>query len=342
VSRKVLVTGGAGYIGSTIASACLDAGISPVVLDDLSTGRAEFAAGRPFYRGDIADADLIRRIAQDHPEIEVVVHCAARIIVPESVSEPLAYYDNNVARTVAMLCALKDVGLDSIVFSSSASIYAPTTDFAVDETSPFGPMSPYATAKAIVENILADVSAAGGLRAISLRYFNPVGADPQLRSGLQNPMPTHALGKLIEADRDGVPFTITGTDWPTRDGTGLRDYVHVWDLARAHVASVRMIDQITRAHPHVAINLGTGTGTTVRELVDAFGRVTGRPIAVREAPRRPGDSAGCYTRSDHAAELLGWRAELSLEASITDSLRWAEQMLPGLTSAGEKGQRQQL
>ncbi|MFE7651200.1 NAD-dependent epimerase/dehydratase family protein, partial [Streptomyces phaeoluteigriseus] len=261
---KVLITGGAGYIGSTVATACIEAGIEVVVLDDLSKGLEVFGDGRNLYVGDIADHAVLDRLLADHPDIDAVVHCAARVVVPESVADPLGYYDSNVGKTIVLLQRLRDAGVPRVVFSSSASVYAGESGDGVDESGALAPASPYATTKAMVEQILADAAAAGDFRAIALRYFNPIGADPRLRTGLQNPTPSHALGKIMQAHASGEPFTITGTDWATRDGSGLRDYVHVWDLALAHVAAVQRFDRVaTPDEPYQVINLGTGDGVTV-------------------------------------------------------------------------------
>jgi UDP-glucose 4-epimerase len=318
---KVLITGGAGFIGSTVASACLEAGITPVVLDDFSTGRAEFVAGRLAYEGDIADPGLLDRIFAEHPDIVATLHCAAKIVVADSVADPLAYYDNNVAKTFALVGHLLRLGCTRFLFSSSASIYAPGADLTVDEDSALAPASPYARSKMLVELFLADVAAATGMQVLSLRYFNPIGADPQLRTGLQLAAPSHAVGKLLEAYQGGTPFLVTGVDYETRDGSAIRDYLHVWDLALAHVAALRELDRIVEPGSALPINVGTGTGTTVRELVAAFQAVVGDFQAV-EAARRPGDVIGSYTRSDRAAELLGWKAERSLEDGLRDSLAW--------------------
>lgn len=319
---KVLITGGAGFIGSTVASACLDAGITPVVLDNLSTGRREFTRGRAFVEGDIADAGIVDTVFDEHPDVAAVVHCAAKIIVPESVAAPIAYYNNNVVGTLKLVQALLRRGCTRFLFSSSASIYATGEDFTVDENSSLEPSSPYARTKAMTEQILADIAEATDMRVLSLRYFNPIGADPKLRTGLQLPAPTHALGQLISAHAESRTFTITGTDWPTRDGSGIRDFIHVWDLALAHVAALQRFDDVTAGRPHRAINLGTGTGTTVRELVRAFQEVTGGGLDVRDGARRPGDVVGSYTRSTSAAELLGWRADASITDGVRDALAW--------------------
>ena len=234
---KVLITGGAGFIGSTVASACLDRGITPVILDNLCTGRREFTADRIFYEGDISDGVLVDEVFAEHPDIYAVVHCAALIIVPDSVADPIGYYQANVTKSLDMVRHLHRNGCDRIIFSSSGSIYQAEDGWPVNEDSPLAPQSPYARTKAVCEEMFADIAVAGP-RVLSLRYFNPVGADPELRTGLQLKRPSHALGVLIRAHQEGRPFPITGTNYPTRDGSGIRDYVHVWDLAAAHIAAI--------------------------------------------------------------------------------------------------------
>ena len=321
---KVLIAGGAGFIGSTVASACLDAGISPVIVDNLGTGRREFAAGRDFYEGDIADGALIDRIFADHPGIGAVVQCAALIVVPDSVADPVGYYRANVTKSLEFVAHLLRNQCERMIFSSSAAIYRPGADLTVDEDSPIDPQSPYARTKAVCEQMFADIAATQPIRVLSLRYFNPIGADPKLRTGLQLRRPTHALGKMIQAYEEGVPFPITGTDYPTRDGSGIRDYVHVWDLATAHLAALERFDVLLAGTANsTVINLGTGTGTTVRELVDAFNNVADRPIEAVETGRRPGDVAGTYTRSDRARRYLGWQPRYSIAEGIRHSLDWA-------------------
>lgn len=318
---KVLITGGAGFIGSTIASCCDDNGITPVILDDYSTGLRAFAERFAHYEGDIADVALLHRIMDEHPDIEAVVHCAAKIIVPESVAKPLYYYENNVGKATTCVRALAERGVKRVLLSSTAAMYAADENLLVDEQSACDPSSPYAASKWMLERVLADAAAAGIIQATSLRYFNPIGADPKLRTGLQNPAPSHALGKMISAYQAGEPFTVTGVEWPTRDGSGLRDYVHVWDLARAHVAALQ-----ADLADYEVINLGTGQGTTVFELADAVGEATGTPLEIRTAPPRDGDVAGCATRTDKAARLLGWRAERSVADGVRDSLAWAKRL----------------
>jgi UDP-glucose 4-epimerase len=318
---KVLIAGGAGYIGSTVASAYSDAGIIPVILDSLVTGRREFAEDRAFYQGDIADGSMVDRIFAEHPDIDAVVHCAALVVVPDSVIDPIGYYRANVTGSLEFAAHLLRNGCERLIFSSSAAIYKARRDLTVDEASAIDPQSPYARTKAMCEAMLADIAAAEPLRVLSLRYFSPIGADPKMRTGLQLPRPTHALGKMIRALEEDAPFVITGTDWPTRDGSGIRDYIHVWDLASAHVAALIRFD--TLPGPMNVINLGTGTGTTVRELLDTFNRVSSRPVRALEAGRRPGDTAGAYTRIDRAERLLAWRPQYNVSEGIRHSLEWA-------------------
>lgn len=332
---KILVTGGAGYIGSTTCAALEDAGHTPIVLDSLVTGAVEFTTGRVFYQGDVADAALLDRIFQEHPDIALTIHFAARIVVTESVQQPALYYRENVLGSLALFESLIRLGQTRLVFSSSASVYeSPAAGspeaFAVTEDSPVGPLSPYARTKLMAEQILADLSAVTSLRSISLRYFNPIGADPQLRSGPYIPDPSHVLGRLLTAARTQTPFHLTGTDYPTRDGTGLRDYIHVWDLAQAHVAAVEQFDDaFTRAAPRtgaderaLVINVGTGQGVTVRELVQAFQAVSADPLTVIDAPRRPGDSAGTYARIDRARQWLNWSPRFGIAQGIAHALAW--------------------
>lgn len=319
---RVLITGGAGFIGSTIASACLDAGHDVVIVDDLSEGRAEFVTGRTFYSGDIADNALMDRVFTDQV-IDVVVHCAAAIVVPESVSKPLYYYENNVGKTLDLLATMERHGVRRLVFSSSASLYSPPEgQLACTEEAPVNPGSPYARTKLVMEMALEDVSHGSDLRAVALRYFNPIGADPQLRSGQQRKHPSHVLAKMLEAWSEGGTFTITGCDWDTPDGTGIRDYLHIWDLAKAHVAAIEKFDTVTAAEPYRVINIGRGEGVSVRQLAEAFQTATGEPLKIAEGPSRPGDVLGAYAVVDAAHRDLGWTAELTVADGIRDAIAW--------------------
>ncbi|MDL4775899.1 MULTISPECIES: UDP-glucose 4-epimerase GalE [Thermomonosporaceae] len=327
---KVLITGGAGFIGSTIASAFAERGVTPVVLDSLVTGRAAFAAGKIFYTGDIGDGALLDQIFRDHPDIGVTVHCAALIVVPDSMTDPHRYYQVNLAKTLELAGHLVRNGADRMIFASTAGMYRPGPDLSVTEESGLEPQNPYTRSKMMAELLLADLCAAYGLRVVSLRYLNPIGADPRMRTGLQSSKPTHALGKMIESYELGVPFKITGVDWPTRDGTAIRDYIHVWDIARAFAEAAARFDAIVPppARPggpggYQVINLGTGDGTTVRELADAFRGVVGDRFQAEEAPARPGDVVGAYVDPAKAHELLGWKPEYTIEDAIRHSLQWS-------------------
>ncbi|HSV85945.1 MAG TPA: UDP-glucose 4-epimerase GalE, partial [Levilinea sp.] len=334
---KFLITGGAGFIGSTIASAVLDAGHIPVILDNLVTGRKEFTRDRIFYHGDIGDAGLLERIFREHPDIYATVHCAALIIVPESTGKPYEYYHENVAKSIEMFHTLDRLGFGRVVFSSSASVYDTVEGFMVKEDSPLNPKSPYARTKYMMEMVLRDFCATYPMQGIALRYFNPVGADPRLRTGLAIKEPSLILGKLVNtALGKQDEFHITGIDWPTRDGTGIRDYIHVWDLAQAHLKAIVNFDHVFQragnpADNYLIINLGSGRGVTVREIVNAFEKVWGRPIKKRDMPPRPGDVAGAYANADRAHDWLQWQTELSIETAIEHALDWGrirDEILP--------------
>ncbi len=323
---KVLVTGGAGYIGSTTAKALEAAGHTPIILDSLLNGPKAFVRDRIFYEGDIADRDLLTRIVQEHPDIDCTIHMAARIVVPESVEQPYEYYRDNVAKSLELYDQLVKLGKPRVLFSSSASLYATVEGFEVDETAPLDPPSPYARTKHMMEQMLTDIAAATELRAVILRYFNPIGSDPDLESGVYAREPSHVVGQLVMAAQGQKDaFTITGVDHPTRDGTGIRDYIHVWDLARAHVAAVEGFDKVLEkvGAPSTIINVGTGDGVTVRELVTAFENVFGKPVPLKEAGPRPGDAVGAFANVDKARDVLGWTSSLTIEDGIDSALAWS-------------------
>ena len=323
----ILVTGGAGYIGATVCSALLDAGWTPIILDNLCQGRREFTKDRIFYEGDISDHALIQKIAREQGPIFATIHCAALIVVPESVTQPEQYYRENVSKSLELFAALRDVGCERIVFSSSAAIYDTVKDFKVQESAPLLPSSPYARTKFMMEMVLRDFCDAYNMRGIALRYFNPIGADPSMRTGAYVKAPTHVLGRMVSVALGKSPlFEITGVNWPTRDGSGIRDYIHVWDLARAHVKAVENFERAfdLENSKYRVINLGTGNGVTVKELVAAFERAYGQTINKRETGPRPGDVAGSFASCDLALSLIQWRAELSIEQGISDALKWTK------------------
>lgn len=325
---KILVTGGAGYIGSTICSALIDRNHTPIILDSLVTGRIEFTKGRIFYKGDIADKDLLNTIFNEHPDITHVVHCAALIVVPESVEHPYEYFKENVSKSLELFNNLSKLNCKNIIFSSSASIYDDSDNFMVTEKSPLNPRSPYARTKFMMEMILKDFCNSYSMKGIALRYFNPIGADPQLRTGVHVQFPSHVLGKMLSVAQGIDPmFYITGTTYNTRDGSGIRDYIHVWDLAQAHVKAIENFDvafEKAENPSYLAINLGTGSGVTVKELVAAFEKVYDKKLNKKEIAPRPGDVPGSYANADTALNLLGWKAEKTIEEGIADALRWAE------------------
>ena len=330
---KVLVTGGAGYIGSTIVSALEDAGITPIILDNLSSGRREFTQNKVFYQGDIADHELLKRIFAEHSDIEYTIHCAALIVVPDSVRRPYEYYHENVNKTLDLLKYLNELGCRKIIFSSSAAIYDDASDYVVDETSRLNPRSTYARTKYMMEMILKDFCLAYDMKAISFRYFNPIGADPKMRSGSYIDSPSHLLGKLISVfEGKENTFYITGTNWDTRDGTGIRDYIHVWDLAMAHVTAVEKFDEVFKSiekeckvsDPYQVFNLGNGKGTTVREMAAAFMKVTGKELNIKETEAREGDVPGAYANAEKAKHYLGWQTSLTIEEGIRDSIQWSQ------------------
>lgn len=325
---KVLITGGAGYIGSTICSAMEDKGHIPVILDSLVKGKVEYTENRIFYRGDINDEILLEKIFQEHNDIECAIHCAALIVVPESMKRPYEYYTENVVKSLKLFKKLGEFNCNKIVFSSSASIYDDVDDFMVTEEDSLNPRSPYARTKYIMEMMLEDFCNAYGMKGISLRYFNVIGADPKMRSGAYVQNPSHVLSKIMKVSNgEEDTFKITGTNWTTKDGSGIRDYIHVWDLAQAHVCAVENIDKAfeksKEGTSYIPINLGTGIGITVKELVKIFEKVNDKgKINTIDAESRPGDVAGAYANVDLAKSLIGWTAKLTVEDGIRHAMQW--------------------
>lgn len=317
------MTGGAGYIGSTICSALEDNGHISVVIDSFVTGNPDFVSDKVFYKGDIGDYDLVEKLLKDHPDIEAVIHCAARIVVPESTAQPYLYYKENVSKSLDLFYQLQGHGLKRIVFSSTAALYKSGDGSVVTEDSYIEPNSPYARTKFTIEMALRDFCTAYDMKAITLRYFNPIGADPRMRSGPHVKNPSHILGKLISVlEGEESTFNVAGTNWPTRDGTGIRDYIHVWDLAKAHVLAVEKFDFLLTKEDFLEINLGTGKGTTVLEFIEAFEEVSGTKINWVKDDPRPGDVAGVFASGDKARKALDWIPRMSLEQGIADSLKW--------------------
>lgn len=326
--RSILVTGGAGYIGSHIALDLAAHGYRPVIIDNLSTGdRALVQPGVPLVVADIADGEAVRRVLAEHG-IEDVVHCAASLRVDESMRDPFKYWRNNVAASMELARACAEGGVKRIVFSSTAAVYGDTEVQPVTEDVPPHPISPYGTTKLSVEMLLADVCRASGLAGVALRYFNVAGADADGRAGASShaePSLIRVVCQVLLGERDHLD--VYGDDYATRDGSAVRDYIHVSDLANAHTI---LLQALERQEPgrFITLNCGYGTGVTVREVADAAGKVAGAPLPVRMSGRRPGDIAAMVADSTRLRSLYEWRPRhADLETIIADSLRWERKLL---------------
>lgn len=321
----ILVTGGAGYIGSHTVLQLRARGERVVVLDNLVTGFRPAVLDTPLVTGDVGDRDLILRTLGQH-RIDTVMHFAAHTIVPESVANPLKYYRNNTCATRSLLECCAEAGVSHVVFSSTAAVYGmPPGDFA-EETSPTVPINPYGTSKLMSEWMLRDLAAASALRYVSLRYFNVAGSDPQGRIGQSTRDATLLVKVACEAAVGKRPHvSVFGTDYPTPDGTGVRDYIHVEDLAVAHV---RALDYLRSGAPSTVLNCGYGHGFSVREVLASVQRVAGRSLSVREEPRREGDPPTLVARADRVRSVLGWQPRLDdLDTIVRTSLAWEERLL---------------
>ncbi|RMD61786.1 MAG: UDP-glucose 4-epimerase GalE [Alphaproteobacteria bacterium] len=327
--RPVLITGGAGYIGSHAVLAFLEAGYPVVVLDDLSTGHRDAVAGTAvFVEGDAGDPHLVSDLIARHG-ITAVIHFAGSVVVPESVADPLKYYRNNtcVSRTLIETCIAH--GVNRFIFSSTAAVYGMPTVVPVAEDAPTVPINPYGTSKLMTEWMLRDAAAAHDLRYVALRYFNVAGADPQARTGQRAEIATHLIEVATRAALgllDGMQ--IFGDDYDTPDGTCIRDYIHVSDLAEAHVLALRHLES---GGETAVLNLGNERGFSVREVVETVQRLSGRTFSVTMAPRRAGDPACLVAATARARETLGWRPQRAgLETQIADALRWHRARTAGM------------
>jgi UDP-glucose 4-epimerase len=292
------------------------------------TGSGQQVDQFPTFTGDIANDDLIKNIFKEHPEIESVVHCAGKILVPESTLHPDQYYYENVSKSLQLFTTLRTVGIKKILFSSSASIYEAKNGAGVDEDSPLRPLSPYAKTKLVTEMILEDFCNAFEIGGIALRYFNPIGADPKMRCGPSLDNTSHLLGNLVKAAEGFTTnIKITGSNWPTKDGTGVRDYIHIWDLAEAHVAALESFQSILASQSKFEkINIGGGSPTTVKEFIEIFEQVYGCEIATAKAPPRDGDTAGAFANIGTAKKLMNWRPRMSVEQGMADAIKWYRKM----------------
>lgn len=317
---SVLVTGGAGYIGSHTVQQLVERGERVVVIDNLSTGFREAVLGASFVEGNVGDIDLVSRVLEAH-RVDAVLHFAAHTVVPESVSDPLKYYGNNTGNTRNLLACCAAAGIDKFIFSSTAAVYGTTEAGVADEDTPTCPINPYGTSKLMSETMLRDWCATGAMRHVILRYFNVAGCDPLGRIGHSTPNATllikvaceHAVGKRAS-------IAIYGTDYDTPDGTGVRDFIHVEDLAAAHL---RALDHLRAGGESLTLNCGYGHGYSVREVVEAVARAAGHRLNVAELPRRPGDIPKLIARSDRLREVLGWRPSYDdLDVIVRTALSW--------------------
>ena len=315
----VLVTGGAGYVGSHGAKALRLAGHHVVVFDDLSAGHPEAALGAPLIEGDVRDVDAVRRALRD-TRASAVMHFAARLVVAESMRDPAGYYDTNVKGALATLEAMVAERCHVFVFSSTCAVYGEPMEVPLHETHPTVPINPYGQTKLAVEQALPHFERAYGIRSIRLRYFNAAGADPEGELGEDHAPEVHAIPRAFDAAGGGAPFEVFGEDYPTPDGTCLRDYVHVTDLADAHV---RALHHLEAGGASATYNVGTERPSSVREVLAAVERVTGRAVPRRPAARRPGDPAVLYASASRIREALGWvPRRAALETIVTDAWRW--------------------
>ena len=321
----ILVTGGAGYIGAHMVLALRDRGEDVVVLDNLSTGfESAVPIGVPFYNGDVGDAELVKNIIAAH-RVDSIAHFAASIVVPDSVADPIAYYMNNTVRTCELIGAAVCSGVKNFVFSSTAAVYGtPATD-TVSEVSPMSPESPYGASKLMSEQILRDVAAAHGLRYAILRYFNVAGADPAGRAGQSSVRSTHLIKVSAQAALGRRPkVQVFGTDYPTPDGSGVRDYIHVTDLIAAHVLA---LDHLRAGQGSLLLNCGYGRGFSVLEVIEAVKRVSGLDFPVEIAPRRPGDATAIVASNARIRELLEWAPQYDdLDTIVSHALAWERRL----------------
>jgi UDP-glucose 4-epimerase len=322
----ILVTGGAGYIGSHMLHQLVDAGEKVVTLDNLVTGFDwAVAEGVPLIVGDTGDQELVASVIAKH-DVDAIIHFAASTVVPESVAQPLAYYRNNTVNSRALIETAIKGGVKHFIFSSTAAVYGNPERSPVAEDAPTMPMSPYGASKLMTERMLGDAGYAHGLGYVVLRYFNVAGADPNLRTGQSTRNATHLIKVATEAALgQRAKVDVFGTDFPTPDGTGVRDYIHVSDLARAHSDALR---HLRAGGESLTLNCGYGHGFSVLEVIDTVKRVSGVDFRVDIAPRRPGDPAQVVATADRARSLLGWRPQLDdLTTIVAHALAWQKKLV---------------
>ena len=322
----VLVTGGAGYIGSHTVRALVDAGVNVVVIDNLSTGFSHFIPeGVPLFIGDAADENLVEGVIAQH-NVRAIIHFAGSVVVPDSMRDPLAYYRNNTMTTRNLLNAAVKCNVSRFIFSSTAAVYGNPDTMPVTEEAPTRPLSPYGSSKLMTEIMLHDVASAHGMNYVVLRYFNVAGADPQARIGLATVGATHLLKIAVEAATgQRAKIDVFGTDYPTADGSCIRDFIHVSDLAQAHVAALNYLDQGGRS---ATLNCGYGRGYSVLETIEAVRRASGRNFAISYADRRPGDIMTMIADTTRIRATLDWTPQYdSLDTIARHALAWEEKLL---------------
>lgn len=321
----ILVTGGAGYIGSHVVLQLRARGERVVVLDDLSRGFRQAVLEAPLVVGQVGDRDTVLKALREHG-VGTVMHFAAFTIVPESVAQPLKYYGNNTCSTRSLVQCCLEAGVRSFVFSSTAAVYGIPADGVAAESTPTAPINPYGTSKLMSEWMLRDVSAASELKHVALRYFNVAGSDSQCRLGQATPKATLLVKVACEAAVGKRPHvSIFGTDYPTPDGTGVRDYIHVEDLATAHLDA---LDYLRAGGASTVLNVGYGHGYSVREVLQSVERVAGTRLRVLEEPRRAGDPPALVARADRIRQQLGWKPRLDdLDTIVRTSLAWERRLL---------------
>jgi UDP-glucose 4-epimerase len=325
---KVLITGGAGYIGSHAVLACLEAGHDVLVVDNLTTGIRENVAGPSiFVEADIGDIATMKSLFEQH-NVHAIMHFAGSIVVPESITNPVLYYENNTSKTLRLATLAAEKGIKAFIFSSTAAVYSPENQGPLTETSAKAPMSPYGWSKLMSEQMLADVSAAHGLAVGVLRYFNVAGSDPQGRTGQSTPNATHLIKvacEVITGQRETLP--VFGSDYATADGTCVRDYIHVSDLADAHV---KLLEHLLAGGANVTANCGYGTGASVLEVVSALERQINAKLPIELKPRRPGDSPALVADASHLKSLLHWQPRFAdLNVIVADALAWQRKIVAG-------------